>query len=727
MFLYDLNDKVITFPIGGSSITNSTITLPSNVTILNASLNLTGFPDENENYPTNPSVDIGGDGEIEWAFDGVGYGSMGYQNMFSTGKTSEKFIFNETNRDMNCKIKLPKDANITSSSFTLDGSFQDELLFTNIDDVRCVAVDNITNEVWYGTSGGLVRYKPQTGWRKVYTKYDGLPENKVNALISDMSGILVGTDSGIFLFNRTADQITPFFTEGEISSMHDHNNSVFYFNSYDVGSTVIEYNRNTKSFTTITKFQFRGQPATVPAMSSDEKTLYIGKCYGGLLRYNITSSQLESEWQELYDTRSILIHKGIVYISDDYGIHRYSSSNDSYIGSWGRYDFFNGHMVNSIKENQDLLYFGSEDGIFIFNTSSNLFEPNLNPNEVLQSNRVNSMVFGIKDAFIGTNKGIVLLHPSTQSYGWKSSSDNYISNSVSDIKVFENKIYFDNVSYDPINETYDQLIFSGLESQYGRPLIGAVDEKYFYINKDPWRLNIYEKINGNLVKSFYWGEYIDDIDLDENFLYVGMRTTINDSNPSVRVINRNTFLPVFELSKEEGIMPWGITKLISDQDHLYIGTLNGCFQYNKSSKTIETICERRVTSFGIDEDYLYIGQEYVGISRYNKKTGIIDNITTGDLDHYAPEKIISKGDIISILAERSIYFPHYSYTKNINILISLYAPFQHSVLFGQTLNGYDLLINCQVRWGSRNHRSPSIHDPIFRTHIPPYPLYSAGI
>ena len=40
--------------------------------------------DNNGDYPLNPLLDIGLDGDVDWEYNGTGYGPLGHQTVFNT-------------------------------------------------------------------------------------------------------------------------------------------------------------------------------------------------------------------------------------------------------------------------------------------------------------------------------------------------------------------------------------------------------------------------------------------------------------------------------------------------------------------------------------------------------------------------------------------------------------------------------------------------------------------
>lgn len=73
-------------------------------------------------FAVNPSVDIGMDGDLEWAFQGTGYGEFGYQNIFNNGESKRTLKFSSTGgSNTNLKVKIPKNANVVNASFNIEG------------------------------------------------------------------------------------------------------------------------------------------------------------------------------------------------------------------------------------------------------------------------------------------------------------------------------------------------------------------------------------------------------------------------------------------------------------------------------------------------------------------------------------------------------------------------------------------------------------------------------
>jgi hypothetical protein len=92
------------------------ITMPINKgQITKASLNIMGLDDGSGNFPVNVTLDAGLDDDIEWAFIGEGFGSLGQQNMFSDGITRKNIGIGSIGYDYGNTILIPKNATVTSA------------------------------------------------------------------------------------------------------------------------------------------------------------------------------------------------------------------------------------------------------------------------------------------------------------------------------------------------------------------------------------------------------------------------------------------------------------------------------------------------------------------------------------------------------------------------------------------------------------------------------------
>jgi hypothetical protein len=104
---------------------STSITLPHDAQVVNASLELTALPATpgGTDYPLGPSLDIGADGTVDWAYSGFAYGAMGYQTDFHDGATTAPGynLSLGSGESASLTTRLPANATVGSASLTLGG------------------------------------------------------------------------------------------------------------------------------------------------------------------------------------------------------------------------------------------------------------------------------------------------------------------------------------------------------------------------------------------------------------------------------------------------------------------------------------------------------------------------------------------------------------------------------------------------------------------------------
>lgn len=84
--------------------------------VRSASIHLTNLEWENK-YLTNPTLDVGVDGDIEWAFPGV----MGHQTLYNDESPTRVICTGSSGGDTTTTIILPKNSDVTWATITLEG------------------------------------------------------------------------------------------------------------------------------------------------------------------------------------------------------------------------------------------------------------------------------------------------------------------------------------------------------------------------------------------------------------------------------------------------------------------------------------------------------------------------------------------------------------------------------------------------------------------------------
>jgi len=116
-------EDFVTFS-GPGEDANLYLTIPNGATIISATFNVSGEKYASE-YPENVTLDVGDDGDIEWAFEGDGYGYLGHQVLISNSTNftrSMRVPFYEGGTNDTILIRLPKEANVTKAVLKLEGS-----------------------------------------------------------------------------------------------------------------------------------------------------------------------------------------------------------------------------------------------------------------------------------------------------------------------------------------------------------------------------------------------------------------------------------------------------------------------------------------------------------------------------------------------------------------------------------------------------------------------------
>ncbi|MEM2870296.1 MAG: PKD domain-containing protein [Thermoplasmata archaeon] len=136
------------FQYGGTDKSNA-LSIQTGLIIQNASLKTTTAelsPDRSD-YPTNVSVDFGGDQKPEWAFVGKGYGSWGLQDTFPSGSKNISLTCG-LNGTTSTSVYLPQKADVKKANMTIKSAPLAELV-----------------ELTGGTSTNVYPFGSGTTWR----------------------------------------------------------------------------------------------------------------------------------------------------------------------------------------------------------------------------------------------------------------------------------------------------------------------------------------------------------------------------------------------------------------------------------------------------------------------------------------------------------------------------------------------------------------------------------
>jgi len=115
-------EDTVDFPAAGtSSVLGISVPFDANVTSAGLSLMAGPHTTAGEDYPVAPKLVVGGDGDVDWAFEGTGYGAMGHQTILSDGSSKTGVNVTRPESNTSASIRLPKDATAISALLDIDG------------------------------------------------------------------------------------------------------------------------------------------------------------------------------------------------------------------------------------------------------------------------------------------------------------------------------------------------------------------------------------------------------------------------------------------------------------------------------------------------------------------------------------------------------------------------------------------------------------------------------
>ncbi len=96
-----------------------------NVPISSASMDVSTVNSANGPWITDPAIDVGSDGNMEWSFSGTGYGDFGRNTVYSDDSDMKTNTFPINGQEQNLgNIFLPEDSEIVEASVSVKGRFE---------------------------------------------------------------------------------------------------------------------------------------------------------------------------------------------------------------------------------------------------------------------------------------------------------------------------------------------------------------------------------------------------------------------------------------------------------------------------------------------------------------------------------------------------------------------------------------------------------------------------
>ena len=112
----------VVFGAGGGTDDSAALELPMGTNVTGASFTVSTRDAGTGEYPSEVTVDVGGDGDFEWQFNYTGFGKFGLQERLSNSLTGENVIVQD-GYDDSLAIRLPKGATVTNASVNITGAW----------------------------------------------------------------------------------------------------------------------------------------------------------------------------------------------------------------------------------------------------------------------------------------------------------------------------------------------------------------------------------------------------------------------------------------------------------------------------------------------------------------------------------------------------------------------------------------------------------------------------
>jgi hypothetical protein len=103
------------------TVAPNSLVLPQYSYVSSASLKVSTHAGGDPRAPADISLDVGGDGSPEWAFNGTGAGAFGFQDQASDGSTSLTLRYDRKGYQ-SFSVRLPSGANVTNATLDISGA-----------------------------------------------------------------------------------------------------------------------------------------------------------------------------------------------------------------------------------------------------------------------------------------------------------------------------------------------------------------------------------------------------------------------------------------------------------------------------------------------------------------------------------------------------------------------------------------------------------------------------
>lgn len=169
-FKDDTEGYNITFSGPGIDATPSFM-VENKVPVIDASMKISTVNNGDGNFPLNPMVDVGLDGDKEWSFSGLGYGNFGQQSKFAGNISSATSQFTSTGGSKTtANFLMPKGATVTDASLDLRGRFvptdinENRITPTSMTSLRSASSGDVDGDGISDTAISSYSYQGAVAW-----------------------------------------------------------------------------------------------------------------------------------------------------------------------------------------------------------------------------------------------------------------------------------------------------------------------------------------------------------------------------------------------------------------------------------------------------------------------------------------------------------------------------------------------------------------------------------
>lgn len=476
--------------------------------------------------------------------------------------------------------------------------------------VYCIMQDS-DGFMWFGTKDGLNKYDGHTfktyrGTSSQVLEKNTLQNNFIRSIIQvDNNTIYVGTDAGLYSLNtdnETFNLINLSTKDGykitsAINTLLKDKDGNLWIGTMSQGIFVLNLKNNSLKKINLSKHDLN-QNATWIIYEDRSGVIWVGTRIG-LLRYNTTTDQLE-EIECMFSYTNSSEHEILSIYEDENGnmwlgtwsegLRMYNKQSNTYKTHLGNKSnpFYITHIRKLFHYSGDLIFIGSDDGLYIFNTRTHEVQRLDKPNISYSLNDQN--VYSITrdkegGIWIGTYFGGI----------------NYLTPFPSNIELYHSST----APYSLSGKAVSQFC----EDAHGNLWIATEDGGVNYMDTKTKRIT-------QPIKTSYHNTHA--LLLDENNLWIGTFSRGIDiyDIKTGKITNMRSIVSDTTTINDDCIFSLYKTKA----GDIYAGTPVGLNRYNRLTDSFERITEVRGFIYDMEEDNygnLWIATYGAGVKKFD--------------------------------------------------------------------------------------------------------------